>query len=313
MNTEPSAAATVLARHDRWPRLPERQWQDTVDTVQLWTQIVGKVRLALAPMTNHWWNVPLYVNSLGLTTSLMPYQGIGVEIVFDFTGHELLIRTTAGARRRLALEPRSVADFYAEFRGRLDELNIEVPIFPRPVEVVEAIPFAEDTEHASYDAQAMHACWLSLVAAHRALSRFRGEFRGKASPVHFFWGAFDLAVTRFSGRPAAPHPGGIPNTPDRVMREAYREEVSSCGYWPGGDAAMFYAYAYPEPEGFRSHGVVPSAARYDAALGEFVLPYDEVRAAADPDEYLHRFLVSTYEAAANLAGWPAHRDGVAGS
>jgi hypothetical protein len=272
----------------------------------MWTQIVGKVRLALAPKMNHWWNVPLYVNSVGLTTSLMPYQGRGIEIVFDFVAHRLVIETTDGARRLMPLEPRSVADFYGEFRSQLGALDIDVPIRARPVEVPVAIPFADDTEHASYDAAAMHRFWLSLVSAERVLTHFRSGFRGKASPVHFFWGAFDLAVTRFSGRPAAPHPGGVPNCPDWVTIEAYSDEVSSCGYWPGGaDEGVFYSYAYPEPANFRARPVAPAGvAYYDTDLSEFVLPYASVRAASDPDDYLLSFLTSTYQVAADLASWP---------
>jgi hypothetical protein len=293
-----------------WPELPVSDWSDTRDTVHLWTQIVGKVRLALAPPVNHWWHVPLYVNAVGLTTSLMPYRGAGVEIVFDFTTHALHIRTTWGATRVMALEARSVADFYAEFRAHLTALGIEVQIMPRPVEVVDATPFAEDTLHAGYDREAIHWFWSSLVSADRVLTRFRGRYRGKASPVHFFWGGFDLAVTRFSGRPAPPHPGGVPNCADWVMTEAYSDAVSSCGYWPQGSGeGIFYSYAYPEPPGFRAHPVQPSAAYYDDELREFVLPYSEVRAAADPDGFLLEFLESTYDAAATLARWEG-RDGV---
>ena len=289
-----------------WPELPVERWAATRDTVHMWTQIVGKVRLALAPRANHWWNVPLYVNSVGLTTSLMPYRGSGVEITFDFNSHTLQIRTTRGVSRELALAPRSVADFYSEFRRRLDEVGVEVAINPRPVEVVEAIPFADDDQHADYDATAIHDFWLSLVGAHRVFTRFRGEFSGKASPVHFFWGAFDLAVTRFSGRSAPRHPGGIPNCPDWVMTEAYSDEVSSCGYWPGGATeGVFYSYAYPEPAGFRTGAVRPDGAAYDPDLAEFVLPYADVRAAEDPDEHLLEFLRSTYEAARTVARWPA--------
>jgi Family of unknown function (DUF5996) len=288
-----------------WPQLPVKHWQDTRDTVHLWTQIVGKVRLALTPRANHWWNVPLYVNSVGLTTSLMPWQGRGVEITFDFTAHTLIIATTNADRRQIVLEPRSVADFYAEFRSHLDELGIDVAIYPVPVELVEAIPFADDTVHASYDADAMHDFWISLVDADRVFRQFRSQFRGKASPVHFFWGAFDLAVTRFSGRPATPHPGGVPNCPDWVMQEAYSDEVSSCGYWPGGaDEGAFYAYAYPEPPAFPAYPLEVEGASYDDALGEFVLPYTLVRTAADPDDYLLRFLNATYLAAARSAQWP---------
>jgi hypothetical protein len=280
-------------------------WQATRDTLHLWTQIVGKIRLALAPPQNQWWHVPLYVDAAGLTTSLMPYRGMGVEIVFDFTAHNLIIRTTTGQVRRIALEPRTVASFFAEVRRQLGDLGIDVPINPMPVEIPDVIPFTEDTEHASYDPAAAHAFWISLVSAHRVLSEFRGEFRGKASPVHFFWGAFDLAVTRFSGRPAPTHPGGIPNCPDKVMVEAYSEEVSSCGYWPGGASeGVFYSYAYPEPDGFRGHEIRPHSAIYGGELGEWLLPYADVRQAADPDDYLLQFLRSTYAAAATLARWP---------
>jgi hypothetical protein len=290
---------------EQWPPLPLADWQNTKDTLHLWTQIVGKVRLELEPMTNHWWNVPLYVNSVGLTTSLMPYQGMGVEIVFDFIRHQLVIETSQGSSRQVALRPRTVADFFGEFEAQMAALGINVPIKAIPVEIATAIPFAEDVEHDSYDAEAAHAFWISLVSAERVLSRFRAEFRGKVSPVHFFWGAFDLAVTRFSGRPAERHPGGVPNCPDWVMWEAYSDEVSSCGYWPDYDTeGAFYSYAYPDPPGFRTHPVQPGEARFDHALGEFVLPYADVRRAADPDQYLLSFLTSTFDAAASSAGWP---------
>ena len=289
----------------RWPAVPLDQWQPTRDTVHLWTQIVGKTRLALGPPVNHWWGCTLYVTARGLTTSLMPYSGGGAEIEFDFTGHELTIATTAGAIRRIKLEPRTVAGFYAEYRSQLADLGIDAAIITMPNEIPGAIPFDADTVHADYDAEAMHRFWLSLVSAHRVMSRFRGGFRGKASPVHFFWGAFDLAATRFSGRPAPPHPGGIPNCPDSVMREAYSDEVSSCGYWPGGAAeGVFYSYAYPVPDGFTEQLVTPDAAYYDHQLGEFVLPYAAVRAASDPDDYLLGFLESTFQAAYRTAGWP---------
>jgi hypothetical protein len=290
---------------DPWPALPLVEWQDTRDTLHRWTQVVGKVRLALAPAVNHWWHVPFYVDSVGLTTSLMPYGDLGVEIVFDLTDHALLLRTTAGGRARMVLEPRSVADFTAEFRSHLGQLGLDVPIHPVPVELADAVPFDEDTEHASYDADAVHRFWTSLVSAHRVLSRFRAGFSGKASPVHFFWGAFDLAVTRFSGRPAPRHPGGVPNCPDRVMVEAYRDEVSSCGYWPGGASeGAFYAYAYPEPPGYRQHPVRPATASFDESLGEFLLPYADVRTAADPDALLLEFLTSTHQAAVTTGSWP---------
>jgi hypothetical protein len=231
---------------------------------------------------------------------------MGVEIVFDFVRHQLVIQTSQGASREVALRPRTVADFFAEFTAQMQALGINVPINATPVEIATAIPFDQDIEHGSYDSAAAHAFWISLVSAQRVLTRFRADFRGKVSPVHFFWGAFDLAVTRFSGRPAERHPGGVPNCPDWVMWEAYSDEVSSCGYWPGGDTeGVFYSYAYPDPLGFRAHPVQPAEARFDPELGEFILPYAEVRQAADPDQYLLSFLTSTYEAAAASSGWPA--------
>jgi len=288
-----------------WPELVVADWQDTRDTVHLWTQIVGKVRMATSPHINHWWHVPLYVDARGLTTSLMPHGSRGFEISFDFIVHRLYIRATDGSSRSMALEPRSVADFYTEFCAHLEALDLAVAISASPVEVVDAIPFAEDTTHASYDAQAMSDFWTSLVSAHRVFSAFRGDFRGKSSPVHFFWGAFDLAVTRFSGRAATPHPGGVPNCPDWVMTEAYSDEVSSAGYWPGGaDEGVFYSYAYPQPPGFETAAVTPAEAYFDSGLGEFVLPYRSVRTAADPDALLREFLDSTAAIAQQLASWP---------
>jgi hypothetical protein len=288
-----------------WPELPVAHWQPTRDTVHLWTQIVGKTRLALAPRLNHWWGSTLYVTARGLSTSLMPYSGGGLEIEFDFIGHELTIATTQGAVRRIKLMPRSVADFYAEFRSCLRDLGVDVVIVAMPNEIPDPIRFDADTVHADYDAEAVHRFWLTLVSAHRVMSQFRAGFRGKASPVHFFWGAFDLAVTRFSGRPAPPHPGGIPSCPAWVMAEAYSDEVSSCGYWPGGAAeGVFYAYAYPGPDGFAEEPVTPAAAYYDQQLGEFVLPYAAVRTASDPDATLLGFLESTFQAAHRTARWP---------
>ncbi|WP_300604964.1 DUF5996 family protein [Trebonia sp.] len=293
-----------------WPSVPLEQWQPTRDTVHLWTQIVGKTRLALAPRTNHWWSCTLYVTVRGLSTSLMPYPGGGAEVEFDFTRHELTIATIGGQVRRMPLVARTVADFYAEFRAQLDSLGIDVPIATTPNEIPDAIPFDADDVHGDYDAHAMHRFWLSLVGAHRVMTRFRAGFRGKASPVHFFWGAFDLAVTRFSGRRAPRHPGGIPNCPDWVMAEAYSDEVSSCGYWPGGAAeGLFYSYAYPAPAGFAEYAVLPRAAHFDEQLGEFVLPYTAVREAADPDSVLLDFFNSTFLAAYSLAGWPTTEDG----
>ena len=287
-----------------WPELALAAWEDTRDTLHMWTQVVGKVRLALEPALNHTWQAPLYVSARGLTTSLMPYGGRGVEMEFDFHGQVLDIRTTDGAERQVRLEPRSVADFYAETMARLGELGMPVVIMPRPVEVQVAIPFSEDDTHSSYDAEYSHRFWLSLVHAKRVFTEFRSRLIGKASTVHFFLGSFDLAVTRFSGRAAPLYPGAAPNLAPWVMQEAYSQEVSSCGYWPGGaDEGTFYSYAYPEPEGFRDWPVEPTGAFYDPELDEFLLPYELVRKAADPDVLLLAFLQSTYEAAAELAGW----------
>jgi hypothetical protein len=287
-----------------WPPLPLAAWADTRDTLHLWTQIVGKVRLALAPALNHTWQSPLYVNVRGLTTSLMPLGVRAVEMQFDFHRHVLDIQTTDGQNRQVSLEPRSVADFYTETMTRLDELDIPVRIMPRPVEVAVAIPFTDDDTHASYDAAYAHRFWLSLVQAQRVFTEFRSRFVGKVSPVHFFWGSFDLAVTRFSGRDAPLFPGAPPNCAPWVMQEAYSRELSSCGYWPGGaDEGSFYSYAYPEPEGFRDRRVEPADVSYAPELGEFLLPYELVRKAENPDAFLLGFLQSTYEAAADAAGW----------
>jgi hypothetical protein len=270
----------------------------------LWTQIVGKVRLALESTVNHWWHVPLYPSVRGLTTSIMHADDGGLEMEFDFIDHVLTLETTSGKRRSIALEPRTVASFYEATMAALHDLGVDVNVVARPVEVERAIPFADDTEHDAYDAEAIHRFWLALLQAHRVLSEFRGRFVGKASPVHFFWGGFDLATTRFSGRTAPRYPRQVPNCPDRVMHEAYSHEVSSCGFWPGdrGEGA-FYAYAYPEPEGFAEMPAGADAAFYDHALGEFILPYSAVRATDDPDAVLRSFLQSTYEAAAVNGGW----------
>lgn len=288
----------------RWPRLAVSEWADTRDTVHLWTQVVGKVRLALAPMVNHWWQVPLYVSSRGLTTSLMPTPQGGLEIEFDFIDHHLVLTATDGAVRRVALEPRSVADFYAATMEALEGLGVRVEMLARPVELARAIPFADDTEHHSYDPDTMHRFWLTLVQVNRVFNVFRSGFVGKVSPVHFFWGAFDLAVTRFSGRLAPKHPGGVPNIADWVQEMAYSHEVSSCGFWPGGsDEGSFYSYAFPEPDGFREWEIHPEAAFYNEQLGEFLLPYAALRSSDDPDATLLAFMESTYEAAAVLAEW----------
>jgi hypothetical protein len=270
----------------------------------MWTQVVGKIRLALEPMLNHWWQVPLYVSARGLTTSLMHAGATGVEIEFDLVNHVLDLRLTDGRGARVALEPRSVASFYKATMAALDELGVRVRIFPRPVEVLEAIPFADDEQHHSYDAAAVNRFWLALVQAHRVMARFRGRFVGKASPVHFFWGAPDLAVTRFSGREAPKYSGGVPNCAPWVMELAYSQEVSSCGFWPGGSVeGSFYSYAYPQPDGFAAWPVTPDAAYYNDDLGEFLLPYEAVRTAEDPDAMLLSFFETTYQAAADLGGW----------
>jgi len=299
-----SDVAVVRGQEPQWPELTLSQWADTRDTLQLWFQVVGEVRLALEPMLNHWWQVTLYVSARGLTTSLMHTATGGLEIEFDFIDHVLEIRTSAGEQRHVRLEPRSVASFYTEVMDGLSSLGVQPSTLGRPVEVPVAIPFAGDDQHRSYDALWAHRFWLALLQAHRVMSVFRARFIGKASPVHFFWGGGDLAATRFSGRRAPRHPGGVPNCADWVQVLAYSHEVSSCGFWPGGSAeGSFYAYAYPVPDGFADWPVGPSAAFYDNSLGEFLLPYAAVRAADEPDEMLLEFFQTTYEAAAELAGW----------
>lgn len=297
---------TLPVRRSEWPVLPAlADWQDTCATVHMWAQVVGKTRLALAPWINHSWGSALYVTTRGLTTSPIPYANGSFAIDFDFCAHALHITTSENTQRSFRLEPMTVASFHRQTMDALQALNIGVRIFTRPVEVEVAVPFELDHEHASYDADAVHRFWRALVQANRVFTDFRAGFIGKVSPVHFFWGAFDLAVTRFSGRTAPKHPGGAPNCADWVMQEAYSHEVSSAGFWAGtglGEAA-FYAYAYPAPEGFREYPVQPEAAYFHDRLGEFVLPYEAVRTATDPDAALMRFLQSTYEAAADLAKW----------
>ena len=291
---------------DIWPALPLGAWEDTYATLHMWTQIVGKTRLALAPVTNHWWHVALYVTARGLSTSPMPGDGRTFEAEFDFFDHVLWLRRSDGATRTMPLAARSVADFYREYLALLGSLDLEVRIRPVPVEVVRAIPFADDREHATYDADAAQRCFRVLAQADRLLKKFRGRFLGKCSPVHFFWGSFDLACTRFSGKRAPVHPGGAPNCPDYVMQEAYSHECISAGFWPGGGTVkepVFYAYAYPEPAGLPRAKILPGEARYDVSMREFVLPYEAVRTAAQPDELVLSFLRSTYDAAADLAGW----------
>ena len=289
-----------------WPELPPLDdWADTFATVHMWTQIVGKIRLALSPWQNHSWGSTLYVTASGLTTSPIPAGDGSFDIEFDFVHHALRIRTSDGRKRDLALSSMPVSDFHRDVMASLAELDIAVSIYTRPVEVVEAIPFEHDRTHASYDADVVNRVWRAFLQVDRVFKIFRARFHGKSSPSHFFWGAFDLAVTRFSGRGAPMHPGGAPNCADWVMREAYSHELASAGFWPGaglGEAA-FYAYAWPEPAGYRERDVQPAAAYFSDALQEFVLPYDAVRSAGDPDGTLLAFLQSTYESAADLAHW----------
>jgi len=284
-----------------WPPLPLADWQDTCATLHLWTQIVGKVRLALSPHLNHWWEVPLYVTARGLTTSPIPYQPQAFEIQLDFIDHKLDVLTAGGQTRTLRLAPRTVAEFYAEFMDLLRSLGIEVKIWPMPVEIPNPIRFDQDHLHRSYDPDSAHRFWRILVTTDRIFKEFRAGFIGKGSPVHFFWGSFDLAVSRFSGRRAPSRPGA-----DRVTREAYSHEVSSAGFWPGGGdvrGAAFYSYMVPEPTGFTQSVVRPKNAFYHPNLHEFILMYDDVRSAASPREELMGFLQSTYEAGATLARW----------
>jgi len=288
-----------------WPDLPYASWRETAATLQLWTQIVGKVRLTLTPWLNHGWQVPLYVTAHGLGTSAIPAADEILEIDFDFISHRLRARTSRGDQGDLPLERQTVADFHRRLIDLLDGLGVPVTIHEMPNEVPNPIRFSQDRTHAAYDPAAAHNFWRALVQVDRVLKVFRTGFLGKASPVHFFWGSFDLAATRFSGRPAPRHPGGVPGLPDAVTREAYSHEVSSAGFWPGNEAfpqAAFYSYAYPEPAGFRDRSVTQGA-RFDATLGEFILPYDTVRGAANPDALLLDFLSTTYTAAAEAGGW----------
>jgi Family of unknown function (DUF5996) len=294
------------AHAELWPALPYDNAKDTYATLHLWTQIVGKIRLAKTPWVNHSWHVTLYVTPRGLTTSSIPYDGRAFQIDFDFIDHALLIQTSEGAERRLALEPRSVAEFHDALMANLAELDLRVRIHGSPNEVANPIPFRADREHASYDPEYTQRFWRVLLQADRVFKQFRTRFLGKVSPAHFFWGSFDHAITRFSGRKAPPHPGGIPHLPDAVTRDAYSHEVSSAGFWPGGGAVdypAFYSYAYPAPAGFATTPVRPEAAFFHEQLGEFILPYDTVRTSEAPDAMLLEFLQITYEAAANAANW----------
>jgi len=294
-------ASHITSESEAWPALPLAAWKPTYHNLHMWTQIVGKVRLELTPKTNHWWNVPLYVSARGLTTSPIPCGNDVFEIQFDLIDHKLLIDRSDGRRVRLALEPRTVADFFSEFMAALRSLNIQVTIYPKPVEVADPVPFAEDRLYRAYDAEAAHRFWRVLASCDAVFKQFRARFLGKSSPVHFFWGSFDLAVTRFSGRRAPERPGADP-----ITREAYSHEVISAGWWPGGsgvDGPAFYSYTAPEPGGLAKHPVHPESAFYHPTLKEFILMYDDVRSAPAPERILLDFLQSTYEAGAALARW----------
>jgi hypothetical protein len=289
-----------------WPDLPLADWADTCATLHLWTQVVGKIRLAHAPMINHWWQVPLYVTCRGLTTSPIPYGTRCFQIDFDFIDHCLKVQTSDGNVETMPLAPRSVADFHAEVMARLRDLGLQTRIWTMPVEIADAVPFERDTEHRSYDPDYVNRFWRALVQVDRVFTRFRSGFLGKVSPVHFFWGSFDLAVTRFSGRTAPRLTSSTPNLGAWVMQEAYSHEVSSCGFWPGNGGfgrPAFFSYAYPEPAGFASAPMRPEATYYDEDLGQFILPYDVVRRAQEPDAVLMDYLRSTYDGAAELGHW----------
>jgi hypothetical protein len=295
-----------MTAEEAWPSLPLEAWAETYATLHLWTQVVGKVRLAQSPWLNHSWHVTLYVTSSGLTTSPMPYGARTFQIDFDFVRHQLVMQSSDGRTAGFALVPQSVAAFYARLMDTLGGLGLHVTIRRRPNEIADAVRFDQDHAHRAWDPEYATRFWRVLVQADRVFKVFRARFTGKCSPVHFFWGAPDLAVTRFSGRRAPAHPGGIPNLPDWVTRDAYSHEVSSCGFWPGGGAIpypAFYSYAYPEPAGFSAAAVAPAAAFYSRDLREFILGYDVVRTSDSPDDTLLAFLQTTYEAAADLGGW----------
>jgi Family of unknown function (DUF5996) len=290
----------------QWPDLPLSAWSETCDTLQLWTQIVGKLRIALTPLINHWWNATFHVTARGLTAPAMPYRERTVDVTFDFLDHRLVIEVSDGGVEQFALKPMSVADFYAAFTRALGRLGIDVAIRTMPCEIKPAVPFEQDRTHAQYDPVYVQRFHAGLLQSHRVMTEFRARFLGKVSPVHFFWGSFDLAVSRFSGRTAPPPKGKTPYVADWVMAEAYSHEVSSCGFWPGNGGygrAAFYVYAYPEPEGYGETRLQTADAFYDKNLGQFILPYDAVRQAGDPDALLLGFLQETYAAAADLAKW----------
>lgn len=298
----------TVADRAAWPRLRVEEWTPTRDTLHMWMQIVGKVRLAHAPLVNHWWQVTFYVTPRGLSTSSIPYGSELFDIEFDFVRHRLVIRSSDGREREVELRPMPVAEFLDRFMGCLDDLGLATRIQGRPNEVDSDLPFAEDFRHDAYDPEAVHLFWRQLLHAHRGLAAFRSRFAGKVSPVHFFWGAMDLACTRFSGRRAPAHPGGAPNCGDWVMVEGYSRELSSCGFWPGGgEEGAFYAYAYPEPDTFSEVPPGVEGAYYSAEHQQFLLPYEVVRTSADPDRTLAAFLQSTYEAAADTGKWDRER------
>jgi hypothetical protein len=295
-----------MADYSRWPDLPLPAWIDTCETVYRWTQIVGKTALALTPLVNHWWNVVLFVTPCGLATGPLYDRGRSIDIEFDFLEHRLVLRSSDGALEAIALRPMSVAEFYADYMLRLKKLDVGVHIWTMPSEIDDAIPFEQDRQHAQYDPLYVERFWRALLQADRVLRIFRSRFIGKCSPVHFFWGGFDLAVTRFSGRTAPPPKSKTPNVAPWVIAEAYSHEVSSCGFWPGNGGygrAAFYVYAYPEPRGYGDTRLATPQAYYDQGLGQFILPYDAVRQSSDPDALLLGFLQGTYAAAADLARW----------
>ena len=297
----PEAIRSKTSDKEDLPALPFDSWKDTLGTLHMWAQIVGKVRLKLCPLVNHWWNVPFYVTARGMTTSAMPYERRAIEVQFDFIEHKILIETSEGRVVAMAMEPQSVADFYKKFMALLGELGVSVHIWTMPCEIPNPTPFEKDYVHSAYDPEAAHKFWRILAWVDQIFKEFRAGFQGKASPVHFFWGSFDLAVTRFSGRPARERPGA-----DSITREAYSHEVSSAGFWPGGGdikGPAFYSYAAPEPPGFAEQRVGPQAAFYHPQMKEFLLMYDDVRTAASPKDALMEFLQSTYNAAADLGKW----------
>lgn len=296
----------ALGSGEQWPSLSFNSWQPTYETLHMWFQIVGKIRLVQSPWINHSWHTTFYLSSRGMTTSPIPAQGESFQIDFDFIDHRLIISKSDGQVKTLALRDQSVAEFYQDLFETLAAMQLNISINTLPNEVADPIPFEQDTRHCHYNPDDAHRCWRVLLGVDQVFKQFRSRFRGKCSPVHFFWGSFDLAVTRFSGRPAPRHPGGIPHLPDAVAQEAYSHEVSSCGFWPGSaqmPEPVFYSYAYPEPEGFATADVLPELASYNSSLGEFILPYEELRKSGELEALLLEFLQSTYETAANLAQW----------